>query len=144
MRNAHTHTHTRALSINSTRRRTIEIPIEKRLYSIDTSIIGSVFVIRLAKSYGWRYPKVSYKNNTTSFAMLLYIYKSVAVRSYNYNKIINIVTRQQSIGKLRLSLVPKRKECDLFSMFSSACTRKKKRKNYIILLVKSTVKSNND
>lgn len=51
--------------------------------------------------------------------MLLYIYKSVAVRSYNYNKIINIVTRQQSIGKLRLFLVPKRKECDLYSMFGS-------------------------
>lgn len=72
--------------------------------------------------------------------MLLYIYKSVAVRSYNYNKIINIVTRQQSIGKLRLSLVPKRKERDLFSMFGSLY----KKKDYIILLVKSTVKSNND
>ena len=60
--------------------------------------------------------------------MLLYIYKSVAVRSYNYNKIINIVTRQQSIGKLRLFLVPKRKECDLFSMFDSLYKKKKKKK----------------
>lgn len=64
-------------------------------------------------------------------ALLCYhICKSIAVRSYNYNKIINIVTRQQSISKLRLFLVAKRKECDLFSVFSSLYKRR-----YIILFV---------
>lgn len=55
----------------------------------------------------------------------IYIYKSVAVRSYNYNKIINIVYAATiDFGKLHLFLISKRKESVIYLRCSVACTRK--------------------